>query len=230
MKNKKMIVILGGMGPEASNKLYQLLIEKARKIYHAENNEDYPEILIDSIPVPDFISDENQKQIAKQMLIERVKNLSKLPIGNFCITCNTAHILLPGLQNQTQIPFISIIEEVSMTVQQAKIGIVGLLGSPVLIKSNLYQRSLEKFGIKTLIPVEKDIEKLGEIAKQIVAGKYKRKKHEILEVANFLKKQGAEGVILGCTELPLVFPKEYDLPIFDSLEILADKLLQKYYN
>lgn len=229
MRNKNIIAILGGMGPEASNKLYQLIIEKSRQIYHAKNNDDYPEILIDSIPVPDFISDVKQKGVAEKMLIARVKQLSGLPIKMFCIACNTAHVLLPALQKEIKIPFVSIIDEIGKAVKQSKINTIGLLGSPVLIRSNLYQKSLKKIGVKTLIPNEKDIEKLGQIAKNIVAGKYDNATNQTVQISDYLKSCGAEGIILGCTELPLVFPKKYSLPIFDSLEILANALLKKYF-
>jgi len=229
MKNKKPIAILGGMGPEASLKLYELLIKKARNIYHAKLNEDYPEILIDSIPVPDFISNIGKKEIAKQMLIERVRELSKIPIGTFCIACNTVHILLPDLQRKTNISFVSIIHEVVKNVKSKKIQSVGLMGSPTIINSQLYQNEFKKIGVKVILPAEDEIETLGKIISEIVGGNYKNTK-QIIKITNNLKSHGAKGIILGCTELPLIFPKKYSLPVFDSLDILANALLEKYYN
>jgi aspartate racemase len=229
MTNKKPIAILGGMGPEASLKLYELLIQKAREVYHAKNNEDYPEIIINSIPVPDFISNETQKEIAKQMLIKKIQTLNKMPIGNFCIACNTVHILLPELQKETIIPFVSIIDEVIKQVNSQQLKSIGLLGSPTMINSQLYQNELYKTGIQVITPTKEEIESLGKIISEIVGGNYKNTK-TIIKITDNLKREGANGIILGCTELPLVFPKKYSLPFFNSLDILANALLKKYYN
>lgn len=64
----------------------------------------------------------------------------------------------------------------------------------------------------------------------MIAGEAGRKdKLKLIEIANSLKEKGAEGIILGCTELPLIFPKRFDIPVFDSLEILARALLKRHY-
>lgn len=68
------------------------------------------------------------------------------------------------------------------------------------------------------------------IIRKVIAGKVQKSdKLKLVEIANSLKEKGAEGIILGCTELPLIFPKRFDIPVFDSLEILARALLQKHY-
>src|SRR3989344_3827305 len=81
--NKQMnaIGILGGMGPDASARLYQLMIEMARSEFGARKNEDYPEIVLQSIPVPDFISDTKRAEEAVFMLKERVRRLAHLDVG-----------------------------------------------------------------------------------------------------------------------------------------------------
>lgn len=71
---------------------------------------------------------------------------------------------------------------------------------------------------------------LEEIIRKVIAGKIKRSdKVELVKIAKSLKKRGARGIILGCTEFPLVFPKRFDIPVFNSLEILARALLRNYY-
>ena len=95
---KKAIGILGGMGPEASAYMYSTLIDLAILRFGAKNNDDFPEIILHSIPVPDFISNEKQKAKALLMLKKRVKNINRMPILFLAIACNTAHVLLPQLQ------------------------------------------------------------------------------------------------------------------------------------
>ena len=71
---------------------------------------------------------------------------------------------------------------------------------------------------------------LESIIRKVIAGEVKKQdKLKLIEIATSLKQRGAEAIILGCTELPLIFPKRFDIPVFDSLEILARTLLKKHY-
>lgn len=68
------------------------------------------------------------------------------------------------------------------------------------------------------------------IIRKVIAGKItKQDRLKLVEIARSLKDKGAQGLILGCTELPLIFPKRFDIPVFDSLEILARALLKRHY-
>ena len=224
------IGILGGMGPEASGYLYRLLIEKAISDFGAKHNDDFPEILLYSIPVPDFISSDEQKGKALSMLEERVRLLNKTTISSLAIACNTAHILLPQLKKISNAPFVSMIDAVVDRVKKAGIKQVGILGTPSTIRSKLYQHALEKEGIAVVVPDEKDFAFMENVIRNVIRGKISKIDANVLvSLANKLKKRGAEGIILGCTELPLVFPNKYTLPVYNSVEILAVALLRKYY-
>lgn len=229
--NRKAIGVLGGIGPQASLYLCKLLIEKSVKFFNVENNEDFPEIILDSIPVPGFIADTNEKEIAYIILKERITNLQRCNILFFIIACNTAHVLLDKLQQATKTPFLSIILEVVKQVKKDKIKKVGLLASPSTIKYGLYQEALEKEGIAVVIPSKSEQVFFENIVVNVLKGKSTRQDtKQLSSVADSLKAKGAEGIILGCTELPLVFPKKYALPVYNSVEILAEASLQKYYS
>ncbi len=230
MRNNKSICILGGMGPEASGYLYKLLINSAIKDYSAKNNDEFPEIHLYSIPVPDFISDNRACKKAFEMLKERVKLISKSSVAYLSIACNTAHVLLPELQKVSQIPFISMIEETSGKVSKDGVSKVGLLGTPSTIRYGLYQTALIKHGINVVLPNCIQIKATENIIRNVLKGKILDTDNKKLElIADSLKKNGAQGIILGCTELPLVFPRKYSLPVYNCLEILAMALLKKYY-
>ncbi len=230
MKQKKALVILGGMGPEASVYMYKRMIELASEEFGAKHNDDFPEIILHSIPVPDFISSTKEKQRALDMLEERVRKLNKLDISCVSIACNTAHLLLSDLQNVSNVPFVSMIDEVVNEVKKDKRKVIGLIGTPMITKTKLYQKVLEKNGIKTLIPTEIQIGTQENVIRNVIAGKLLKSDTKKLEsIAESLRKKGAEGIILGCTELPLVFPGTYRLPIYNSVEILSRALLRIYY-
>lgn len=122
------------------------------------------------------------------------------------------------------------IDEVVKKVRGDKIQKIGILGTPSTIKSKLYQSALEKQGIKVFLPSPPQIDTLEEIIRNIIKGDSEKSDAQKLKnIADSLMKRGATAVILGCTELPLVFPKKYSLPIYNSVEILSKALLRKYF-
>ena len=229
INNHQPIAILGGMGPDASCRLYQLMIELSRSDFGAVENHQYPEIVIDSVPVPEFFSNTQRAEEATFMLKDRVRKLNYLQPGCFGLACNTAHTILMDLELETLVPFVSIPEEVSREVKQKGYKRVGLLASPTTIFSGVYQTEFLDKNIEIILPENGYIEELGEIIGQIIAGDFKQTKEKLLKIADSLKKKKVEALILGCTELPLVFPKNYSLPVLNTLEILARALLTRYY-
>ena len=98
-ENKKQSIgILGGMGPEASLYMYKLLIQFSIKYFSAKNNDDFPGIILHSIPVPDFISNRSERQIAFEMLKQRIIQTNNCNILYLAIACNTSHVLIKKLQ------------------------------------------------------------------------------------------------------------------------------------
>ena len=140
----KKIGLLGGVGPQATAFIYQKLIDSAQANHNAVNNNDYPDVLIASVPVPDFISSKEHLDDAKKMLIEAAKGLERAGCQALCIGSNTVHILLKDLENEVSIPFISMIELVAERCKVLGYAKVALLGTPVLLSSGLYEAALEK--------------------------------------------------------------------------------------
>lgn len=227
--NHQPIAVLGGMGPDASCRLYQLMIELARSDFGAVENHQYPEIIIDSVPVPEFFSNTQKAEETTFMLKDRVRKLNYLQPGCFGLACNTAHIVLVDLEQETETPFISIPEETVKKARERGYKKVGLLASPTTIFSGVYQTEFLDKNIEIVLPENGYIEELGEIIGQIVGGELKQPKSRLLKIADSLKKKNVEAIVLGCTELPLVFPKNYSLPVLNTLEILGRALLKRYY-
>lgn len=227
MSKQSAIYILDGMGPQAGGYLYNMLINKATEQYGAKNNDDFPEIILHSIPVPDFISSDRKRSDALTMLKNRVTDGEKLNVSCFSIACNTAHILLKQLQEVSKLPFVSIVNEVVSSVTQSKFKIVGVIGTPSALRHEIYQTALKERGIESVIPTKSQISILGKIIRNILRGdKNKDDQERLISIADSLKKKGAQAIILGCTELPLIFPFGYPLPVYNSVEILAQSLLQ----
>lgn len=230
MKKEKVIAILGGMGPQASAKLVEILINKSIKDFGAKNGDDFPEIILDSVPISDFISEPESIKHALEILKERIKLLSNLNISSFAIACNTAHVMFDELQSTSKKEFVSIIDEIVDKVSKKKIAKVGLLASPSTIKFGLFDNAFQEFNIDVIIPTEREQERLEKIIRRVIRGRILESDQlNLILIADSLKRRGATGIILGCTELPLVFPKKFTIPVFNSLEILANALLLKFH-
>lgn len=218
------------MGPQASCELYRLLIDGARYQYGAKNNDEYPEILIDSIPVPDFLSNTDRVDEAARMLEDRVLRLQMYGASFMSMACNTACILADRLQEKTTVPFISVVDEVVREVVRSGISVL-LLASPTSLRLGLYQLQLSRFGVPYFVPEQKEFPELEFIIRGVIEGEDRsflmKKLVKITERYVEIGKVG--GIVLGCTELPLIFPTKYRLPVYSSLSILAGSLLKRYY-
>lgn len=229
--NRKAIGILGGMGPVSSIYMQKVLIDFSVKYFGAKNNEDFPEITLNSIPVPDFITSSNNRSYALMMLKKRVKNFKTREYASLSLACNTAHILLKDLQNETDIPFISMIKEVVDVVFISGICCVGIIATPSTIKSKLYQDLFLEKSVNSITPTSSQLKAIERVVRNVIAGKHTKKdSYEIVKIALRMHEKGAKGIVLGCTELPLVFPEKFPLKVFNSVEILCMSLLRNYYS
>lgn len=228
--NNKIIGVIGGMGPQASAEFYRILIDQARHAYGAKNNDEYPEIVMDSVPVPYFIGDTDRMEEAAQMLESRVRRLAAFGATTITMACNTACILFDRLQKQTDVPFISIVDAVVKEVSRGDHRVL-LLASPTSLRLGLYQLALARHNLPYIVPSDGDYRELEYIIRGVLAGEDRGvlMRKLVRLVTAFREKENVGGIVLGCTELPLVFPINYDLPVYNSLSILANALLKRYY-
>ncbi|MBW2076607.1 MAG: amino acid racemase [Deltaproteobacteria bacterium] len=221
------IGILGGMGPEATLYLFQEIIKHTG----AKRDQDHFRILIDNNPkIPDRTpAILGGGETPLPMMIETAKNLEKAGADFITIPCVSAHYFIKELRRAISIPVISIIDEVAAEIQRSlpEINRIGLIATTGTIRSGLFQERLSEVGVEVLVPSEETQEKLvmsaiyGEsgIKAGFVSSENKEK---VLKASNEMLERGAEGIIGGCTEVPLVLQQnDIEVPFFDSLDILA---------
>lgn len=224
------IGILGGMGPQASTKLYELLINGAKKYTPDAVDDNYPEIVLLNVPVPNFISNKNELPKAKQILIERTKLLEQAGCSVNSIACNTAHILLPELQAVTKVPFLPIPVLVAKRIELAGFKRVGMLATPTTLTSTLYDEAIGDIAeiVRPDIALAKIVE--GYIYKQLDGSLSEAERNKFRRmVASFKKQNKLDAVILACTELSLVYGQTDEPVILDTLQILSDELMAAYF-
>jgi len=146
--------------------------------------------------------------------------------GADCIVlcANTPHMIADNIQQKIRIPLLHIAEMTAREIKKHKIAAVGLLGTKITMEQSFFTGKLSRHGIRSLIPNDEEREFVhAAIFEELTKGIFKKEtKERFIEIIAGLKKQGAVGVILGCTEIPLLVKQaDCDLPLFDTTMIHA---------
>ena len=226
---EKIIGILGGMGPEATIDLFYKII----KLTPAEKDQDHLRIIIDNNPK---IPDRSAAILGKgedplPALQETAKNLEKAGANFIIIPCNTAHYFLPSIQESVKIPVLNMIEETAKETQKRNSSIkkTGLLASIGTYKAEIYNKYFKKYNIEVISPEEKDKEEVMRVIYAVKAGNLSEEvKKSIISIAQKLIDKGAEAIIAGCTEIPLILKEEnFSVPLIDPTQVLAKAAVKK---
>ncbi len=225
---RKVIGMVGGLSPESTAVYYKHIIEEYRKRFKDHN---YPEIIIYSVNFQKFIDwmkKEDWISITSE-LIRVIDRLYKAGADFAILTSNTVHIVFDEVQRRSPLPLISIIDATIEAINREGITTVGLLGTLFTMVKDFYKKKLESHGIKVIIPTMRDIEYINRVIfEELVAGIISSEsKKGFLRIINKMKEQGAQGIILGCTEIPLLIKQEdIDIKLFDTTRIHAEKTLE----
>lgn len=223
---KKVIGILGGMGPEATEYMFDLII-KNTKVEIDQNH--IPVILYSNPKVPprtDAILGTGPSPTP--YLVEGLKVLKQAGVDFIVMPCVTAHFFIKEALEQVDVPFISLLDESVKWAQEhiPALKKVGLVSSTGTLISGLFHDTFKKAGIEVFGPGEEEQEKVmdsifGE--KGIKAGfTSSYSKETIVNTARILIGRGAEAIIAGCTEVPLVLKEEdISVPLIEPMKIVA---------
>jgi len=226
---EKIIGILGGMGPEATIDLFYKII----KFTPAEKDQDHIRIIIDNNPkIPDRTAAILGKgEDPLPALQETARNLEKAGADFIIIPCNTAHSFLSSIQKSVKIPILNMIEETAKeTIKRiSQIQKVGLLTSKGIYKTEIYHQYFNKFNIEVVSLEEKDKEEVMKVIYAVKAGDLSNEiKGNILKITQKLIDKGAEAIVAGCTEIPLIIKEgDVSVPLIDSTQVLAKAAVQK---
>jgi aspartate racemase len=223
---EKVIGILGGMGPEATLLLFQRILKNTK----ATRDQEHARIIIDNNPkIPERLpailgTGENPVPL----MVESGRVLEKAGADFIIIPCVSAHYFLPDLRRQLKPPILSMLEETAFLIEacRPKIFRIGLLAALGTIRSGMFHGALAEKGIETLIPEERDLQRVQENILRVkdTQGGHDRNflRDELKEIGEKLFQRGAQGIIAGCTELPIILAaKDFRHPFFDVLTILA---------
>lgn len=214
----KRIGILGGMSYESTIKYYDLILQKYYERYHDYN---YPEILIFSLNFQRIIDYElgDDKDIYVNYLMSGVNSLKRGGVDFIIMSANSPHAVYKELESSTDIYILSIVNATAMRAKVLKIQKLLLLGIKYTMQSSFYQDTFKDYGMNVITPLLEEQEIIDRIIfEELVLGIFKKKSKD--DLINIIKNYHVDGVILGCTELPLILTQsDVDIELLDTVEI-----------
>ncbi|PKG25108.1 aspartate/glutamate racemase family protein [Niallia nealsonii] len=161
---------------------------------------------------------------ATELMINAGKTLENAGAELIVICTNTMHKMASEVQASLSVPLIHIADATAKDITHHALKKVGLLGTKFTMEQDFYKEKLAQWGISTIIPNETDRQIIHDIIfNELCQGKFLfESKEKYKKIMNKLREEGAEGIILGCTEIPLLITEEdTDIPLFNTTYLHA---------
>lgn len=226
----KTIGLIGGMSWESSAQYYRIINEEIRKELGGLNS---AKCILYSVNFEEIerFQKEGKWEEAGEVLAEAAKSLEKAGADFIVLCTNTMHKVSHYVEETIKIPFLHIADGTGTEIKDSGIGTVGLLGTKYTMEQDFYKSRLEKeHGLTVIIPNEAERERVNQIIfDELCLGKIEQGSKEFyLDVMKNLVEEGAEGIILGCTEIGLLVSQaDSNVPLFDTTEIHALEAVKK---
>ena len=224
----KRIGILGGLTPESTVTYYMHIVHRYHELY---GDHGYPECVIVGVSFQkyeDWMAAEDWGSI-EAALLGGLRALRAAGADFAVIATNTMHIIFDRLQAQVDFPFLSIVDATAEAVKEEGLGKVGLIGTGFTMGKPFYREGLARHGIETVTPEATDQDYIVRVIfEELSIGKIaEESRRGYLKIIDKLVARGAEGIVLGCTEIPLlVRQQDTSVRVFDTATIHAEKALQ----
>jgi aspartate racemase len=220
----KTIGLIGGMSWESSAVYYKLINNAVKTKLGGFNSCKSIMISVDFAEIEALMSKNNWGML-DQIMANAALQLEKAGADIILLCTNTLHLCSPAIIEQISIPFFHIAEATGKELVKSGLKKVSLLGTRFTMEKDFYCKYIkDNYGIDVIIPDFEDREVVHNIIfNELVAGNFQSSsKTKYIEIIEKLRKKGAEGVILGCTEIPLLVTQEdVNIPVFDTTKIHA---------
>jgi len=225
----KRIGLIGGMSWESSIVYYELINKKVKVIlggFHSCKS------LIDTVDFDQIVKlqHEDKWEELDEIMVDSAKRLEKAGADIIVLCTNTMHLCSPAIKANISIPFLHIAEATGMEIISKGIKKVALLGTKFTMEKDFYKEVLSnQFGIEVIIPTDAERAQVHQIIYgELVQGKIKDESRQVYQtIIQNLEARGAEGVILGCTEIPLLISdSDVNIPTFDTTTLHAVKAVE----
>ncbi|MFL9482256.1 aspartate/glutamate racemase family protein [Chitinophagaceae bacterium LWZ2-11] len=214
----KILGLVGGTSWVSTAEYYKLINEGVNKHLGDLN---FSKCIIYSFNYQEIKNNNDANNWAKtlSMIADASKHLIKSGAEAIVLCANTMHLIADDLQKEITVPIIHIADETAKAITAKGIRKIALLGTKFTMEKDFFTKRLKNYNIETIIPEADERDFIHytifeELGRGLITAETKKK---YLEIINDLIKKGAEGVILGCTEIPLLIQQEdVEVPVFDT--------------
>ena len=221
----KKIGLLGGMSFESTITYYQVVNERIKERLGGFHSAKVLLYSVDFQEIEECQSAGDWDKGAK-ILINAAKSLEVAGADFILICTNTMHKVVPKIQEQITIPIIHIAEATATELHKKNMKKVLLLGTKYTMTEDFYKEKIIESGIDVCIPDDDKIELINHIIfDELCLGiQSEDSRNQLLEIIKEMSDRGAQGVVLGCTEIGLLIKQDRtELPVFDTTLIHAEK-------
>ena len=228
----KTIGLIGGMSWESSAEYYRIINETVKEKLGGLHSAKCIMYSLDFEEI-EKLQHRGKWKEATELMIDAAKRIEKGGADFILICTNTMHKMADEVQSNIKIPLLHIADATAEKIISKGLKKVGLLGTKFTMEEDFYKGRLSKFGLDVIIPEEDEREIIHSIIyKELCLGEIKgSSKEKFKKIIENLVYKGAEGIILGCTEIPLLIKQEDSpVPLFDTTKIHAQSAVELSLN
>jgi len=215
----KIIGMIGGMSWESTLEYYRVMNEEIKSRLGGFHSAQCILYSVDFAEI-EMLQHESKWKEATELMVKAAQRVERGGAEFIIICTNTMHLMADAVQSSIGIPLLHIVDATAKEIKQKQFNRVGLLGTRFTMEHHFYRNRLyEKYGIDAIIPPEEHRKIIHDILyNELCLGEIKnRSKEKFREIIVDLVNRGAQGIILGCTEIPLIVDqKDYSIQLFDT--------------
>lgn len=225
----KTIGLIGGMSWESTVTYYQIINETIKNRLGGLHS---AKCILYSVDFDEIEKYQTRGEWDKStdVLSEAAQALERAGVGYIVICTNTMHKVVPEIGRRIHIPILHIADMTAVQLKKQGIRKVGLLGTKYTMQQDFYKNILIRQGIEVIVPNDDDVDVVNRVIyDELCLGKiFEKSKAAYLDIIHKLARNGAQGIILGCTEIGLLIQQsDTDIPLFDTTLIHAEQAALK---
>ncbi len=225
----KVIGLIGGLTWKSTAEYYRLLNEITNKKLGGHHS---CECIIYSVDFDEIqrLQKRGDWQEITKIMTGTARKLEKADADMLLICANTMHKIADEIEDKVNIPLVHIADAVAVEVKEKNLQKIGLLGTKHTMEHDFYKNRIKHiYDIDVISPDNRDMITIHRIIfDELIFGIFKKdSKKRYLEIINKLKDKGAEGIILGCTEIPILIKQsDVNIPVFDTIRLHVEKAIE----
>ena len=215
--------MIGGTGWPSTLEYYRIINQETNRRLGGLNS---AKIMLSSFNYAeiDLLNKKDDHAGVYKLVLDAAQKLKKCSVDCIVLCANTLHQYVEDLEKETDLKIVHIADATADEIKKKELKKIGLLGTRFTMEMDFYTRRLKEKGIESIVPEKPERDFIHySIMNELLKENFKAEtKANFLKIINDLEKSGAQGIVLGCTEIPLLIKqKDTDLPVFNTLEIHA---------